>query len=404
MAAPVVSGLAAIAASQHPSWSPAMTKSALMTTARPMAADLPLDQGAGEVAAGSMLDPGLVYPAGRTDWLRYLHSRVIESEASRVAATGTPQAREIGPNSPSIAVGSLVGEQTVRRTVTNVSASTETYVAHVDGLRGIAVSVSRPALTLRPGQSASFDVTFSARKSAHYQHFASGALTWRGSLGHTVRSPIVVRPELVDAPSELTADGRSGSLRVTARAGVTGTIAAATHGFVGARPTGFVLRAGAFDVSAPRPSTSTSVEEFVVPDHTSLARFDIRIARASDDVELYVYRDGQLVGTGADDGTGEQLTLTDPKPGRYTAYVHVATAVHKVSLGSLTGWVLDATSRPAVADEASAPLAIDPASVDVTGGQTFRLGASWHGLALSRRWLAVLSFDDSTRRTLVTVN
>ncbi|MEP6667103.1 MAG: S8 family serine peptidase, partial [Nocardioidaceae bacterium] len=74
MASPQVAGLAAVIRSVHPGWTPAMTKSALMTSARPMAGDEPLDQGAGEVTAGSVLDPGLVYGAGRDDWLTYLRA------------------------------------------------------------------------------------------------------------------------------------------------------------------------------------------------------------------------------------------------------------------------------------------------------------------------------------------
>ena len=280
MAAPQVAGLAAIITAKHPAWTPASTKSALMTTAHPMATSAILDQGAGNVrTAEPLLDPGLVYDAGLTDWLGYLRGSDQGTAVALAVALGGDAAPAIDPvdlNAASIAVGSLVGERTVTRTVTNVGSDAETFTARVEGVRGVAVSVSRPSLTLRPGQSASFDVTFSARRAARYSRFAAGSLTWTGSLGHVVRSPIVVRPELVRAPSELASQDRRGDLTYFARAGVTGTIAATSNGFVGARPTGFVLSTGRFNPAAPASSDSTQAQTFTVPANASTARFEVR--------------------------------------------------------------------------------------------------------------------------------
>jgi hypothetical protein len=404
MAAPQVSGLAAIIAARHPDWTPAMTKSALMTTAHPMASSATLSQGAGDVRAGGpLLDPGLVYDAGLADWLGYLRGS-SQGAAFTVAGDDVDEINGADLNSASIAVGSLVGEETVTRTVTNVGSTTETYTARVQGVRGIAVSVSRPSLTLRPGQSATFDVTFSARRSAHYAHFAAGSLTWVGSNGHVVRSPIVVRPELVRAPAELTGKNRRGDLVYHPRAGVTGTIATASSGFVGARPTGFVLSTGRFNPAAPASSDSTLAQTFTVPARTTTARWEVRTASPGDDLDLYVYRDDRLVAQDSDEGGDALVSLDAPTPGRYTAYVHAAEATGDVTLGSLTGWVLRDRHAGRIGTQTTAPIRVNPSPVNVTGGQKFGMTVRWKGLDLAHRWLAAVTYDDSQRRTFITVN
>ncbi len=86
MSSPHVAGLLALLKQAHPDWSPAMAKSALMTTARQdvrkqdgeTRAD-PFDFGAGHVdpsgrasADGSVFNPGLVYDAGLVDYFGFL--------------------------------------------------------------------------------------------------------------------------------------------------------------------------------------------------------------------------------------------------------------------------------------------------------------------------------------------
>ena len=407
MAAPDVAGLAAVVAAAHPDWSASMTKSALMTTARPIGAvPQPLSQGAGEVDPRTVLDPGLVYAAGLSDWLAYLRSGGMDVSGLAPDSGGgaVRDVPAIDLNAPSISVGSLVGEETVTRTVTNVGGSVETYHAHVTGLRGIAISVSRPSITLRPGQSARFAVTFSARRSARYGSFAHGSLAWTGSAGHVVRSPIVVRPELVDAPAELTAVDRTSTVGLTARAGVTGTIRVRSTALVGSSPHGFVLSTGPFDPSAPDTGRSTHAVDVRVPARSSLARFEVRTASPGDDLDLYVYRDGRLVGAGDSEDGDEVVTLTDPAPGLYTTYVHAASATGDVTLGSLTSWVLRGRSHQAVGSEETAPLSVRPSPVRVTGGRPFGLTVSWRRLDLSKRWLGVISYGAGAQQTFVVVN
>ncbi|UUZ50900.1 S8 family serine peptidase [Massilia sp. B-10] len=89
MASPHIAGIAALLKQKYPSWTPAMIKSALMTTASmtkpdgqnaPVAWDstarttgtLPWGQGSGQVTPSAASNPGLVYDATEIDYARFL--------------------------------------------------------------------------------------------------------------------------------------------------------------------------------------------------------------------------------------------------------------------------------------------------------------------------------------------
>ena len=70
----------------------------------------------------------------------------------------------------------------------------------------------------------------------------------------------------------------------------------------------------------------------------------------------------------------------------------------------MTGWILRDHRAGRIDAQRTAPLRVNPSPVDVTGGQKFDIALRWKGLGLSRRWLAVIDYDDSQQRTFVTVN
>lgn len=394
MSAPVIAGLAAMLAARHPDWSAAALKSALTTTANALGTgDGPLAQGAGLAAPRRMLDPGLVYDAGLPAWLGYLRWR-------GVSYGGEQQGRAVsggGLNAPSIFLGSLVGSDRVDRTVTNVSSRSETYVARVTGVRGVDVSVTPSSLLLAPGESADFTVTFNARKAAHYERFAAGALTWRGSHGHRVTTPVVVRPQYLRAPAEVTAKRADRTTDVVARAGVTGTLRASFAGLVGAAPTDLALLPGAFDPEQPEPSPSAVATSFAVPGGTAVARFAL-VAAGDDDLDLFVYRDGELVAVADSLAGDEQVTLVRPPTGVYEVYA-VSSAANS-SAGTpaqLTGWLVPERMR--------ANAQISPRPLRVTGGRLVDITVSWGRLDESKRWFGYVAYAESDRRrTYVTLD
>ena len=149
MAAPHVAGAAALFFGKHPTWSPMAVKSALMTTsARVKNADgsMSVDyyaQGAGNIRPSAMFNPGLVLESGVGDWLGFIEG------------AGADEFDEVEPidpssyNSPSIAIGSLVGTQTVTRRVTAVKAGQYRASVAVPGVTATVTPATVPCVKQR---------------------------------------------------------------------------------------------------------------------------------------------------------------------------------------------------------------------------------------------------------------
>jgi hypothetical protein len=369
MAAPQVAGLAADIMAAHPRWSTAAVKSALMTTAHPLSGAGALAQGAGEVDLHRALDPGLVYdtsPAGRL-------------------------------NLASVSIGDLVARRTVVRRVTNIAARTETYTARVTGLPGLAVSVAPSTLTLSPGTSRTFALTVLAGRGARYERFVGGTLTWSGSLGHRVTSPVVVRPSYVGAPQDVHVAGAGGRTTVTAHAGVTGTLATTVLGPVAGRRASLSLTPGRLTSRDPTRTVTSWSREYRVRPGTAALRFEVSAA-AGHDVDLYLYRRHRLVSSAVSPSSHEQLTVADPRPGEYAVYVDavdVRSGSQRIP-AELTAWTLPRAVR-------SSRLTADGRQV-VTGGRAFSVSVGWSGLDARRRWFAELRYRHSAAVTYLTVN
>ncbi|MBF8186824.1 S8 family serine peptidase [Nonomuraea sp. K274] len=200
MAAPHVAGLAALLKDLNPRWSPMAIKSALMTSGTDILDGKSTDpsvifsQGAGHVAPNTAADPGLVYDSGIEDWIAFLCA-TTKGVSAEICDALAEKGHSLDPsdmNGPSIAVGRLTGTQTVTREVTNVGRGKATYTAAVTGLDGVTTTVTPDRLTLRPGQTKSFKVSFTGA-TAPLNGYLGGQLTW-SDRRHDVRIPLVVRP------------------------------------------------------------------------------------------------------------------------------------------------------------------------------------------------------------------
>ncbi|CAN6439158.1 unnamed protein product [Victoria cruziana] len=210
MACPHASGLAALLKSVHPDWSPAAIRSAMMTTAnvvdntgKPIDDGItPIAMGSGEINPNKATDPGLVYDAGRGDYVEFLCGlNLTRAEFQTIARNSSDYDRcrggNLDLNYPSF-VAYLDSDQSsgvwrFRRTVTNVGDDgPTTYTAKLTKVQGFRVTVTPLTLTFqRRNQKASFSLTLEAKRRLK-EPIVFGFLAWvDDKKKYTVRSPIV---------------------------------------------------------------------------------------------------------------------------------------------------------------------------------------------------------------------
>jgi hypothetical protein len=204
---------------------------------------------------------------------------------------------------------------------------------------------------------------------------------------------VAVKPVAISAPAEVTGSGSTGSLTYSVTPGFTGTLDTSVIGLASATPTPDSVVSGAYDASHPAASAATKSYTLTVAPGTKLARFDVNDATNNDDLDLYVYLGGKLVDLSASASGDERVTLVDPEPGTYTAYVNG----YDTGGGgqyTYTQWAVPGVDAHnlTVSDNVPATLA-EP--LDVT--------ASWSGLDATKRWLGVISYAGADESTVVTI-
>jgi subtilisin family serine protease len=407
MSSPHIAGVFALLKQAHPDWSPAAAKSAMMTTAYQDVLDndrvtqaSPFAQGAGHVNAGgkankgSLFEPGLVYDAGFLDYLGFLcdaFPSVFANPAATCAAlesAGIPT-KAYNLNYPSIAVSEVPGIQTIRRTVTSVAkeSGNRTYTASVEAPPGYAVSVSPATLSLRKGESATFEVTFT-NTGAPIGEWRFGSLTWSDATGnYAVRSPIAVKAALFSAPAEITGSGESGSASFDVVFGYTGSYAAAGHGLEPATVTS--------DNVLQDPDQSFSPGD-VATGGANLHQFNLsgaalfRIAMPPEatepnaDLDIFVYNPNNvLVASSTSPGTDELVNIVAPMDGTWSVYVHGWSAPGGDSDYDMYTWAISATP--------GGNLAIDSAPSSATLGSVGTVSVSWSGATVGQWHLGAVS-------------
>ena len=294
MASPHAAGAFALIKQANPNWSPAMARSALMTTGRQGLLKTfgdepatPFDIGAGEIMPTYALFPGLVYDAGFLDYLAFSCANnfplVSPDNCSLLINAGfSDDASEL--NLPSIAVSDLFGTKTISRTVTNVGRGNKLYRAAIDAPPGVEVSVSPAFMWLAQGQSATYEVTFSTEADYDF-NWSFGSLTWSESSGHSVRSPIAILAPQIDTASEVdsvAATDGSGSVSVPVDIGYDGEYSATVSGLEEGLSVSDTL-------AAPGDSHAWCVD-IDANVHTRVATFDVETTNpGEDDLDIEVY-------------------------------------------------------------------------------------------------------------------
>jgi len=403
MAAPHVAGVAALLHQAHPAWTPAMIKSALMTSSTQTFPDaiasgdtrgiLPFGQGAGHINPNGATDPGLVYNATEADYQKYL----CGVGASTNCAGGSIAGYNL--NLPSISVGNVLGAVTVTRSVTNVSTNPSTYTSSIS-VPGFSASVSPATLSIAAGETKSYTVTLS-RTTAAENAWQFGALTWNDGT-HTVRSPVVARSgKPLIAPVLLKSDKSTASKTMSVTTGFSGALKSVIGGLkeisrsalnveqavqsaVGDSATlGAACRAGTRGVRAV---------QVAMPANTLRAQFELfdrdTAGGGGHDLDLALLNPaGTVVAYSGNGGSNEVVGLDAPAAGTYT----VCIAGYATANGQSTDFTLS-SAVVSSADKGGNFKVLMPAKV--YAGSAAALSTSWSGLAAGKRYLGAVELLD----------
>lgn len=421
MAGPHVAGLFALIKQAHPDWSPAIAKSAVMTTARQNVtkedgktqAD-PFDMGAGHINPGrpemrnTIFDPGLAYDAGLYDYVSFACGNIpvqlfTPSTCSGLEAMGySPEASQL--NVPSIGVSSVPGIKVITRTVTNVTNRNLMARAAVKNPKGYRVTVSPRIISVAPGDSVTFKVTI-RNVNAPAGEWRFGSLTWE-SPGYAVRSPIAVKGSLLGAPAEVTGTGTSGTGALDVNFGYNGPYSVDAYGLAAQVNTNGVVKQDPDAEFAPSDVGNGATLHTFNISGTKLWRIVLKdddLSRPGTDVDLDLFLYGpngtQVAGSGGG-GTDEFIELADPKPGTYKLYVH-GWAVPGGPVGyTLRSWAVSSSPNSGTLKVTSAP---SSASL----GQSGQVKYSWSGVAAGTTGLGLLVHkgpSGALAQTVVSIN
>jgi subtilisin family serine protease len=390
MASPHVAGFGALILGKNPTWSPAVVKSAMMTTASDVKladgsknTDV-LATGAGQVDPARVLDPGLVYDASTDDYLRF-----IQGTGMDLGMPGLGSTRPRDMNVPSFSLGNLAGRIEVTRTVTALTPGVYSAKASVPGVK---VTVTPSVLSFSAaGEKRTFKVAFE-NQSAKMGEFAAGSLTWRGA-NKTVSSPIVVRPQSVVAPKNIafTSQGANGSGNIGIVSGSNSPTNVTLDGLSKADSSAIELVPGPFRYEADASNFVKTVE---VPAGVPLAKLSVISADENADFDMVVVTpDGQAIVV-ATASASESVSIPNPAGGTYQMFVNLYDSPNQqATKASVDAAVLGA-------NEGNATVTPDP--LRLANGLSGKLALTWKNLAPGS-YIGRITFDGASAPTFVSV-
>ncbi|KAH7443743.1 hypothetical protein KP509_02G049100 [Ceratopteris richardii] len=235
MAAPHIAGIAALMKQKNPQLSPAALQSALATTAfttdkfgNDLKAQNPsgnvstklgpatyFDYGAGAVDATAALDPGLIFDAGKQDFVDFLctisgapsivkattgiacdnnkFNSQLKKEHQSSSSGSMPSSFIQKPtdlNLPSITIANLTATLMASRKVTSVGKKIETYIVTVNEPKGVSVRVKPMKFTIKPQETKELALELRPLESSGHPSF--GHIKLCGNKGHSVVFPVSV--------------------------------------------------------------------------------------------------------------------------------------------------------------------------------------------------------------------
>jgi len=414
MSTPHVAGVAALLLQANPDWGPSVIKSALMTTAHQSltSADgetqtVPFDYGAGHIVPNDAIDPGLVYDVSDDEFDAFAcgtaSPAVSEERCDELTAAGMSFSGA-DLNQPSIALQRLANERTISRRVTNVSDETETYTAAVVPPAGIGVTVDPPSITVAPGQSATFDVTFSF-ESGPLDLWRFGSLAWENN-NRSVHSSIAIRPISITAPAQVTDFGASGSVSFPVEFGYTGAYSPGVHGLRLPLVIDSFVADDTTKTFSFRSINGVTMHLIDVPADEAYLRFSLfdTFTDGDDDLDLFIYHcpdnvNCVRVGESGEPTSNEEVNFLLPAGGRYAALVH-GFETDNVNGGPGANYTLLAWSF-GLADDQGNMTASGPAFVNA--GTTDTVTVDWMGLLPDTIYLGGVSHNTPQGLSAITV-
>ncbi|XP_021760673.1 subtilisin-like protease SBT5.3 [Chenopodium quinoa] len=210
MAAPHVTGIAALLRKMYPLWTTSAIKSAIMTTTssvdnndKPIFEDdmireaTPFAYGAGLVQPNLAMDPGLVYDMNHYDYLSFLcahhYNTTLLKLFNKQHDYKCPESFNILDfNYPSISIPEFTGAATATRKLKNVGEP-GTYTASIQAPPEISIVVEPKTLVFcQKDQELTFKLIFSADVNQLPTGYIFGSLVWSDGK-HIVRSPIAMK-------------------------------------------------------------------------------------------------------------------------------------------------------------------------------------------------------------------
>ncbi|MDH3273652.1 MAG: hypothetical protein OEM64_06440 [Gammaproteobacteria bacterium] len=353
------------------------------------------------------VDPGLVYDVSGDEYDAFAcgiaSPGVTQERCDQLSAAGYSFAGA-DLNQPSIAIERFASERTISRSVTNVSDQSASYVATVIAPVGIGVNVVPASITVAPGQTATFDVTFSF-ESGPLDLWRFGSLTWSDGT-HSVFSTIAIRPISVTAPAQVTDFGADGSLSFPVEFGYTGAYTAGVHGLrLPLILNGFVDNDPTKTFSF-RSDNGVTMHLIDVPVSEAYLRFSLfdTLTDGDDDLDMYVYYCPDNVnctklGDSGEASSQEEFNVLLPAAGRYAVLIH-GFETDQVSGGpganySLFGWSFG------LIDDQGNMTASGPAFVNA--GSTENVTVNWAGLLPDTIYLGGISHNTPQGLSAITV-
>lgn len=441
-----VAGMSALLKQAHPNWSPAMIKSAIMTSAHQdvvkadgfTPAD-PFDFGAGHVnpggnakkgkaKKGSMFEPGLVYDAERKDYEAFLcgagYTDIVTTAGCEALAALEFSLDPSDLNLPSIAIGELVIGQTVTRTVTSVASEVgwRTYTVSVDAPSGTTVTITPATAHLKKGMTFNYEVTVAIDTgSVVFDEWTFGSLTWSSSK-YSVRSPIAVRPVVFNTLTGVFAEGQAaGTLSVPVEFAYTGAYEAISYGLVEADKTeaaayqsptlnaGFDLFSCYYGTGATDDApTQTALECGITPHvftftNVAYARFEIfddETTPADVDLDMFLFTSSGglavgFVGASASGTSSERIEVFEPADGDYSIYIQGFNTRDPFANYTLHAWLVAETPGTLL-------ITSEPASAvyDTTGA----VNMSYPALATAdTRYIGIVNHDIGAAEFVTTI-